>query len=109
VSVYYGKLKTLWDETLIYDPIPSCSCGTMKTISERYHCVLQFFIGLNDSYSPIQDQIIMLDPILTINRVFSIIQQQEHQHQFTSNSTQYDAMAFAIRKLSSFTAKFSSL
>jgi hypothetical protein len=51
----------------------------------------------------------MLDPILTINRVFSIIQQQEHQHQFTSNSTQYDAMAFAIRKLSSFTAKFSSL
>jgi hypothetical protein len=32
MSVYYGKLKTLWDETLIYDPIPSCSCGIMKTI-----------------------------------------------------------------------------
>lgn len=110
VSVYYGKLKTLWDETLIYDPIPSCSCGTMKTISERYQrdCVFQFLMGLNDSYSPIRDQIMLLDPIPTITRVFSIIQQQERQHQLTSNSTQHDAMAFAIRKPSSFTTKFPS-
>jgi hypothetical protein len=36
VSVYYGKLKTLWDETLIYDPIPPCNCGAMKIISHRY-------------------------------------------------------------------------
>jgi hypothetical protein len=110
VSVYYGKLKTFWDETLIYDPIPSCSCGTMKTISERYQrdCVFQFLMGLNDSYSPIRDQIMLLDPIPTIARVFSIIQQQERQHQLTSNSTQYDAMAFAIRKPSSFTTKFPS-
>jgi len=36
VSVYYGKLKTLWDETIIYDPIPPCNCGAMKIISHRY-------------------------------------------------------------------------
>ncbi|XP_073267142.1 uncharacterized protein [Populus alba] len=110
MSVYYSKLKTLWDETLIYDPIPSCSCGTMKTISERYQrdCVFQFLMGLNDSYSPIRDQIMLLDPIPTITRVVSIIQQQEHQHQLTSNSTQHDAMAFVIRKPSPFTNKFPS-
>ncbi|KAA8523689.1 hypothetical protein F0562_010112 [Nyssa sinensis] len=28
VSVYYGKLKTLWDELSIYDPIPVCNCAT---------------------------------------------------------------------------------
>jgi hypothetical protein len=36
VNVYYGKLKTIWDETLIYDPIPSYNCGAMKIISDRY-------------------------------------------------------------------------
>ena len=77
MSVYYGKLKTLWDETLIYDPIPSCRYGTMKTISERYQCdyVFQFFMGLNDTYSPIQNQIMLLDPTPTITQVFFIIQQ----------------------------------
>ena len=82
----------------------------MKTISERYQrdCVFQFLMGLNDSYSPIQDQIMLFGPIPIITRVLSIIQQQECQHQLTSNSTQYNAMAFAIRKPSSFPAKFPS-
>ncbi|KAA8529669.1 hypothetical protein F0562_034231 [Nyssa sinensis] len=35
VSVYYGKLKTLWDELSIYDPIPVCNYGTMKTLVDR--------------------------------------------------------------------------
>jgi len=82
----------------------------MKTISERYQCdcVFQFLMGLNDSYSPIQDQIMLFGPIPIITRVFSIIQQQECQHQFTFNSTQHNVMAFAIRKPSSFPAKFPS-
>ena len=77
ISIYYGKLKTIWDETLIYDPIPSCSCGAMKIISYRYQrdYVFQFLMGLNDSYSAIRDQIMLLDPIPTIARVFSVIQQ----------------------------------
>ena len=77
VSLYYGKLKTIWDETLIYDPIPSCNCGAMKIISDRYQrdYVFQFLMGLNDSYSAIRDQIMLLDPIPTIARIFSIIQE----------------------------------
>jgi len=108
VSIYYGKLKTIWDETLIYDPIPSCNCGAMKIISDRYQqdYVFQFLMGLNDSYSAIRDQIMLIDPIPTIARVFSIIQQQERQHQLASPSTQHDAMAFVVRRQSSFPAKY---
>jgi hypothetical protein len=75
ISVYYGKLKTIWDEILIYNPIPSCNYGAMKIMSDRYQrdYVFQFLMGLNDSYSPIWDQIMLLDPIPTIARVFSII------------------------------------
>jgi len=108
VSVYYGKLKTIWDETLIYDPIPSCNCGAMKIIYDRYQrdYIFQFLMGLNDSYSPIRDQIMLLDLIPTIARVFSIIQQQEHQHQLASPSIQHDAITFTVRRHSSFLVKY---
>ncbi|KAF5464279.1 hypothetical protein F2P56_014367 [Juglans regia] len=75
VSIYYGKLKTLWDELSIYDPISVCNCGTMKTLLDRYQrdCVLQFLTGLHDSYSPIRDQIMLMDPIPSVTKVFSLI------------------------------------
>ncbi|XP_061342440.1 uncharacterized protein LOC133288645 [Gastrolobium bilobum] len=53
VNGYYTKLKWLWDELLDYAPLPSCTCGALRHIHS--HCeqdhVLQFLIGLNDSYS----------------------------------------------------------
>ncbi|XP_041001708.1 uncharacterized protein LOC121247419 [Juglans microcarpa x Juglans regia] len=51
VSIYYGKLKTLWDELSIYDPIPACTCGSTKTLLDRYQrdFVFQFLMGLHES------------------------------------------------------------
>lgn len=75
VSVYYGKLKTLWDELSIYDPIPACNCGTMKTLLDRHQrdCVFQFLMGLHDKYSNVRDQIMLLDPLPSVTKVFSLI------------------------------------
>ena len=80
-SVYYGKLKTLWDELAVYESIPPCSCGNMATLTERYQrdCVIQFLMGLNDSYSNIRDQVMMLEPLPAVNKMLSDIQQQERQ------------------------------
>lgn len=36
VSIYYSKLKALWDEIFVYDPIPICNCGSMKTLLDHY-------------------------------------------------------------------------
>lgn len=36
VSIYYGNLKTLWDELSIFDPMPSYNSGNLKTVSDRY-------------------------------------------------------------------------
>ncbi|XP_042988815.1 uncharacterized protein LOC122316352 [Carya illinoinensis] len=36
VSVYFGKLKTLWDELSIYDPMPGCICGKLTILLDRY-------------------------------------------------------------------------
>ncbi|XP_042988681.1 uncharacterized protein LOC122316212 [Carya illinoinensis] len=35
VSVYFSKLKTLIDELLNYETIPSCSCGGLKIVVQN--------------------------------------------------------------------------
>ncbi|XP_041000611.1 uncharacterized protein LOC121246502 [Juglans microcarpa x Juglans regia] len=35
VNTYYSKLKTLWDELCVYDPLHVCSCGSTKFLTDR--------------------------------------------------------------------------
>ncbi|XP_061371875.1 uncharacterized protein LOC133314408 [Gastrolobium bilobum] len=56
VNAYYTKLKSLWDELQDHLPLPSCTCGALheiRTGREQDH-ILQFLIGLNDSYSSVR-------------------------------------------------------
>ncbi|XP_041004002.1 uncharacterized protein LOC121249356 [Juglans microcarpa x Juglans regia] len=94
---YYGKLKSLWDELSIHDPLPVCSCGSTKTLSDRYQrdCVIQFLMGLNDSYSNVRDHIMLLDPLPLVTKVFSYIQQQERHQMVTSSTPHPDSIALA--------------
>ncbi|XP_031255969.1 uncharacterized protein LOC116113958 [Pistacia vera] len=100
VSIYYGKRKTLWDELSIYDPIPMCTCGIAKTLLDRYQrdSVFQFLMGLHDTYSNVRDQIMMLDPLPPVSKIFSLIQQQERQHQLLPPNPSPDSMALAIKR-----------
>jgi hypothetical protein len=68
----------------MYRPIPiclcgKCTCGGVKTLSE-YHqqeYILQFLMGLNDSFSHVRGQILLMDPLPPINKVFSLVVQDE--------------------------------
>lgn len=57
VEIFYHKLKNLWDEYASLEPVIACKCGckcgSYKLIEEREHRkkLLQFLMGLNDSYS----------------------------------------------------------
>lgn len=73
VSIYYGKLKTTWDELLNYQPIPECSCGKLKVLVDRYQrdCVIKFLMGLNDIYDNTRAQIMMMkNPFPRLKGVF---------------------------------------
>ncbi|XP_057950971.1 uncharacterized protein LOC131145804 [Malania oleifera] len=98
VSVYFGKLKTLWDELLLYDPLPDCTCSKLVVLLDRYQrdYVIQFILGLNDSYNATRDQIMILDPLPPVNKVFSMVQQQELQHFMVPNLPSTKSMALAI-------------
>ncbi|KAG6621237.1 hypothetical protein I3842_Q027100, partial [Carya illinoinensis] len=82
VSTYYGKLKTLWNELSIYDPILTCNCGSTKTLLDRY----------------VHDRLMLLDPLPPVTKVFSLIHQQEKQHQLISTIPSPDSIALAIKK-----------
>jgi hypothetical protein len=69
-----------------YRPLPLCSCGASRTVTEYQHCkyVFQFLMGLNESLSHIRGQILLMDPLPQINNIFSMVVQEERQREITS-------------------------
>ncbi|KAF5451412.1 hypothetical protein F2P56_026522, partial [Juglans regia] len=88
VSQYYNKLKSFWDELEIYEPMPLCTCGSVTTLMKYTHRnkVMQFLMGLNDSYDAIRAQILLHDDLPALNRVISLVQQEERRRQLHSPS-----------------------
>jgi hypothetical protein len=92
VSSYFTTLKSLWDELLIYRPLPichcgKCYCGVLKTLNEYHHqeYVLQFVMGLNESFSHVKGQILLMDPLPPIDKVFSLVVQHERQSEISDS------------------------
>ncbi|XP_073137602.1 uncharacterized protein [Henckelia pumila] len=81
VSTYYTRLRILWDELKDFQPISVCHCGSMKewVDHQNQECVMQFLMGLNESYAQVRAQILMMDPIPVISKIFSIVVQDERQ------------------------------
>ncbi|XP_043717640.1 uncharacterized protein LOC122665551 [Telopea speciosissima] len=81
ISAYYTIVKGLCDELLSYCTLPACSCGAMTTLQsflETDH-LLDFLQGLNDSYAAVRSQILLMDPLPSINKAYSLLLQEERQ------------------------------
>ena len=48
---------------------------------------MQFFMHLNDEYEAIRGQILLLDPLPTVNKAYSMIQRVERQRHVTNSTT----------------------
>ena len=88
VEDYYTKFKALVDELANYQTIPLCkclcTCGSQRIgsdLSDRDQ-VMRFLMGLNDYYSAIRGQILLYEPLPDINKVLSLILQEEKQRSF---------------------------
>uniref|UniRef100_A0A803Q579 peroxidase n=1 Tax=Cannabis sativa TaxID=3483 RepID=A0A803Q579_CANSA len=80
VTTYYTRLKALWDQIREYRPPPVCSCGAMKVIQEYQEedRLLEFLVGLNDSYSLVRSQILMRDPLPSVNKAYAAVIQSKY-------------------------------
>ncbi|XP_075082902.1 uncharacterized protein LOC142166923 [Nicotiana tabacum] len=61
VSVYFSKMKELWSEFDALMPCPDCGCEESKRYAEHFgnHRLLQFLMGLDETYSQSSNQIMM--------------------------------------------------
>jgi hypothetical protein len=104
VSEYYTRLKGLWDELTNYRPIPQCSYDTPKILANHYHqdYIFQFLMGLNDSFAQIRGQILLIDPLPSINKVFSLVIQEERQRVISVNPIQVETAALLTKTASQY-------
>jgi len=56
-----------------------CGCGMIKTIAnyKDFERVMCFLKGLGETYNTVKTQILLTEPLPDINRVFSLVLQQE--------------------------------
>ncbi|KAM5572249.1 hypothetical protein ABKV19_012354 [Rosa sericea] len=86
VSVYYTKLKALWDELASYLEPVTCECEGMNKLANREEKerVMQFLMGLNDSYSTVRGSILMMNPLPDTRKAHGLILQHERQMEAAS-------------------------
>ena len=101
VSQYFTKLKALWEEMNEYRPTAECSCGALRPILDHLQSeqVMQFLMGLSDQFSQVRAQILLMDPLPQINKVFSLVIQEERQRSIgsASNSVSDPQLVFAAK------------
>ncbi|KAK4722477.1 hypothetical protein R3W88_012710 [Solanum pinnatisectum] len=80
VSVYFSKLKELWDEFESMVPFPACNCERSKDFIMylQRQKLYQFLMGLNDTYSQPRSQILLMVPLPSRNaRPLSMVMSDE--------------------------------
>lgn len=92
-SLYFSKMKKIWDELQDVDAASicsygvwkSCKCSLMKKLEAKdpRNKLIRFLMGLNSGYNSMKGQILAKDPLSTVNRAYQIIQQIEKQKQVT--------------------------
>ena len=68
------KIEEIMDELGSYNDIV-CSCG----VDHKRRRLMQFLMGLNESYSAIRGQILLMNPLPDVAKAYSSIVQEEKQ------------------------------
>jgi hypothetical protein len=87
VTEFFSALKILWEELELYLPIPTCtcpvkcSCEAMRSARNNHNLlyVIRFLTGLNDNFDMVKSQILLMDPLPPLNKIFSMVIQHERQ------------------------------
>ncbi|KAL9152172.1 hypothetical protein ABFS82_11G102700 [Erythranthe guttata] len=100
VNVYFTKVKAIWDELANYRPsctCNKCTCGGLTGLSAHYNqeYVMSFLMGLNEHLSQTRGQILLMDPLPSISKVFAFVSQEERQRSVSAISHEPLAASFA--------------
>ncbi|XP_019226901.1 PREDICTED: uncharacterized protein LOC109208274 [Nicotiana attenuata] len=104
IATYFNKIKAIWDEIELLDARTVCICVDCKcgandkndALEERQKLV-QFLMGLNESYINVRENIMMMHPPPNIDRAYYLLLQEERQRGI-QNMVHYpsDSGSFAV-------------
>ncbi|XP_069154317.1 uncharacterized protein [Solanum lycopersicum] len=86
ISEYYSKLRNLWDEYESLVPLPACDCDKYRVYAEHMERqkLMQFLMGLNDSFAQSRRQILLTVPSPSLNQAYIMIMQDVSQRMQSS-------------------------
>ncbi|CAL1413177.1 unnamed protein product [Linum trigynum] len=98
VSGFYTQLRKNWEETQSILPPPLCACGRRSRDQNESLRLLDFLLGLDDSFATVRSQILSMTPVPTLPEAFRIVHNDEQQRLLTqSRKVAPEAAAFASR------------
>jgi hypothetical protein len=89
----YFTLRMLWEELNSHRPMPHCTCihqcrcEAMRA-AQNYRIedqIIQFLTGLNDSFGVVKTQILLMDPLPSMNKVYSLVIQEENNNSLNNS------------------------
>ncbi|XP_075646895.1 uncharacterized protein LOC142617820 [Castanea sativa] len=90
LNAYYTRFKGVWDEFSNYW---TCTCG-----HQDEECTMAFFMGLNEIYAGVRGQILLMDPVPPLSKVFSLLLQDEKQRKVGSGHVLQSESAALVSK-----------
>ncbi|XP_019259465.1 PREDICTED: uncharacterized protein LOC109237601 [Nicotiana attenuata] len=94
IASYFNKLKKLWDELGIMcsSHANSCVCAAKVGLQKEKEedKVDQFLMGLKEVYIGVRSNILMMQPVPSLDTVYNILLQDEKQRQVIPN-TQFNS------------------
>ncbi|XP_022631734.1 uncharacterized protein LOC111240608 [Vigna radiata var. radiata] len=101
VSQYYTRLQIIWKELSLYQTVlvctckSPCNCGLLTKIQQERNddSVIKFLRGLNDEFSQVRSQIMLMEPMPILPKTFSLVLQQEREFHHSSSQIPQDSMA----------------
>jgi len=99
VSLYYTKLKGLWDELASYN-------DSLHRAQQDQQRLMQFLMGLNESYSAVCGQVLLMNPLPSVRQAYSFVSQEEKQRLLSSAHIINDSVNSAATTVQSNNSKF---
>ena len=105
VADFYTKIKSIWDEIDMHDPLSVCSYNACNCTSNKNNLrsqqarrVMLFLMKLIDDFKQVRSNVLMIQPLPPLNQVYRMCLQEENQKAVTkaTTATQLESMAFAV-------------
>ncbi|KAL6175768.1 hypothetical protein ACLB2K_052407 [Fragaria x ananassa] len=110
VTTFFNKLKGLWDEKDSLCAFPACTCDAAPEVKAYMDTqkTMQFLMELNESFGALRSNVITLDPLHVVNKVYAMALHHEKQVDASNGKAHalVEASAFNVKKFNKQPTKF---